>query len=424
MLFETYFRYDEVTARSGELWRGFAGITPSSVLVLVLLLLPIVWRLLDRLNRAQQQRESLLQRAVDASNQERRHIAGTLHDGVVQDLVATSFTVAAAAELAAAQEDPVLAADLRSAAGTVAPASGGRGRCWWRSTRRTSRPPACRPPCRTSRFDGRSSLRTWLHRIATNACLDTLSSAQRRILPSGLGSPTDSLDLDLSRLAASPWLQPAPTADLLDRPDDPAAIVALRDSTRLALIAAYQVLPVRQRAVLLLVDVVAFAPDEVADLLGLSVTAVRSLLQRARSTIAGNVPDQDRVVPSPELDTAVLRSYLAAFESGDAQLLANLLRAEVSYEMPPIAHWFKGRAAVVDHHRRRVFTQRRTAMVSSANGYPAMAMYAGAADGSFRAHGLHVLEQHGGGISRIVVFLEPDLFPMFDLPATLAAGSG
>ena len=273
------------------------------------------------------------------------------------------------------------------------------------------------------RFDGRSSLRTWLHRIATNACLDTLSSAQRRILPSGLGGPTDSLHPDLSRLEASPWLQPAPTADLLDRPDDPASIVALRDSTRLALIAAYQVLPVRQRAVLLLVDVVAFAPDEVADLLGLSVTAVRSLLQRARSTIAGNLPDQDRVVPSPELDTAVLRSYLAAFESGDAQLLADLLCADVSYEMPPIAHWFKGRAAVVDHHRRRVFTQRRKAMVSSANGYPALAMYAGEADGSFRAHGLHVLEQHGGGISRIVVFLEPGLFPIFDLPGTLPACS-
>lgn len=125
MLFETYFRYDEVTARSGELWRGFAGITLSSLLVLVLLLLPIMWRLLDRLNRAQRQRESLLQRAVDASTQERRRIAGTLHDGVVQDLVATSFAVAGAAELAAAQGRPVLAADLRSAAGTVRTSIGG-----------------------------------------------------------------------------------------------------------------------------------------------------------------------------------------------------------------------------------------------------------------------------------------------------------
>lgn len=125
MLFETYFRYDEVTTRSGQLWRGFAGITLSSVLVLVLLLLPIVWRLLDRLNKAQQQRESLLQRAVDASTQERRRIAGTLHDGVVQDLVATSFSVAAAAELAATQGPSVLAADLRSAAGMVRTSIGG-----------------------------------------------------------------------------------------------------------------------------------------------------------------------------------------------------------------------------------------------------------------------------------------------------------
>jgi two-component system NarL family sensor kinase len=114
MLFETYFRYDEVTTRSGQLWRGFAGITLSSVLVLVLLLLPIVWRLLDRLNRAQKQRESLLQRAVDASTQERRRIAGTLHDGVVQDLAATET-----------QGSSALAADLRAAAGMVRTSIGG-----------------------------------------------------------------------------------------------------------------------------------------------------------------------------------------------------------------------------------------------------------------------------------------------------------
>ncbi|MET3806734.1 signal transduction histidine kinase [Nakamurella sp. UYEF19] len=125
MLFETYFRYDDVTARSGELWRGFAGITLSSILLLVLLLLPILWRLLDRLNRGQRQREALLQRAVDASNEERRRIAGTLHDGVVQDLVATSFAVAGSAELAAAQGREDLAADLRSSAGTVRTSIGG-----------------------------------------------------------------------------------------------------------------------------------------------------------------------------------------------------------------------------------------------------------------------------------------------------------
>ncbi len=269
------------------------------------------------------------------------------------------------------------------------------------------------------RFDGRSSLRTWLHRIATNACLTALASSDRRILPSGLGGPTDSEQPDLSRLDAAPWVQPAPTAGLVEQVDDPAAIVALRDSTRLALIAAYQALPARQRAALLLIDVAAFIPAEVADILGISVTAVRSLLQRARSTIANDLPDQDRVVASPEMDATVLRRYLAAFESGDANLLAELLRADVTYEMPPIARWFSGRPAVLDHHNRRVFAHRRTALLTSANGYPALAMYAADADGSFRAHGIHLLEQVDGSIARIVVFLNPELFPTFGLPATL-----
>jgi RNA polymerase sigma-70 factor (ECF subfamily) len=269
------------------------------------------------------------------------------------------------------------------------------------------------------RFDGRSSLRTWLHRIATNACLTALARTERRVLPSGLGGPTDSEHAELPRLDASPWLQPAPTSALLERPDDPAAIVGLRDSTRLALIAAYQLLPARQRAALLLVDVAAFSPAEVAELLDISVTAVRSLLQRARTTIAGDLPEQDHVVPSPDLDAEVLNRYLAAFEAGDANLLAELLRADVIYEMPPIARWFRGRACVLDHHTRRVFAHRRTALLTSANGFPSLAMYTGAADGAFHAHGLHLVEQRDGAIARIVVFLDPALFPAFGLPTTL-----
>ena len=269
------------------------------------------------------------------------------------------------------------------------------------------------------RFDGRSSLRTWLHRIATNACLTALARADRRTLPSGLGGPTDSEHPDLSRLDAAPWLQPAPTAALLDQADDPAAIVALRDSTRLALIAAYQVLPARQRAALLLVDVVAFSPAEAADLLGISVTAVRSLLQRARLAITAAMPDHDRVVTPPDLDSDVLRRYLTAFESGDANQLAGLLRADVSYEMPPIAAWFRGRPAVLDHHSRRVFAHPRAALLSSANGYPALAMYTRDDDGPFRPHGIHLIEQAAGSITRIVVFLGPELFPAFGLPGAL-----
>jgi RNA polymerase sigma-70 factor (ECF subfamily) len=151
----------------------------------------------------------------------------------------------------------------------------------------------------------------------------------------------------------------------------------LRESTRLALVAAYQVLPARQRAVLLLVEVAAFSPAEVAGILDVSVTAVRSLLQRARLAIASALPDQDRVVAPPDLDTELLRRYLAAFESGDTNGLADLLRADVRYEMPPIARWFSGRAAVLDHHERRAFTRPHKALPTSANGYPALAVYTG-----------------------------------------------
>jgi RNA polymerase sigma-70 factor (ECF subfamily) len=268
------------------------------------------------------------------------------------------------------------------------------------------------------RFDGRSSLRTWLHRIATNACLTALASADRRILPSGLGGPTDPGQPDLTRLHAAPWLQPAPTAALLGQASDPAAIVSLRDSTRLAMVAAYQVLPARQRAALLLVDVAGFSPAEAASLLGISVTAVRSLLQRARATIASDLPDQDRVVVPPDLDAEVLRRYLAAFESGDLGQLADLLRADVTYEMPPVAGWFSGRPVVLDHHRRRVFATPRAALLTSANGYPALAMYTAGDDGCLRAHGIHLIEQADRSITRIVVFLDPGLFRVFGLPDT------
>jgi RNA polymerase sigma-70 factor, ECF subfamily len=136
-------------------------------------------------------------------------------------------------------------------------------------------------------FGGRSSLRTWLYRIATNACLTALQSRRRRVLPSGLGNATDDpADADLTRLDSVPWLGPAPTRTLGE--DDPATIVALRDTTRLALLAAFQRLPPRQRAVLLLVEVVGYHPAEAAEFLGITTTAVRSLLQRARTALAAD----------------------------------------------------------------------------------------------------------------------------------------
>ena len=140
-------------------------------------------------------------------------------------------------------------------------------------------------------FDGRSSLRTWLYRIATNTCLTAMGKSHRRVLPSGLGAGTsDSESAELTRLEDIAWLEPAPTSRIISQPADPASIVTLRDTTRLALIAAFQQLPARQRAALMLVDVVGYTPSEAADLLEVTVTTVRSLLQRARLSLAANTP--------------------------------------------------------------------------------------------------------------------------------------
>ncbi|MCU1613762.1 MAG: polymerase subunit sigma-70 [Frankiales bacterium] len=269
-------------------------------------------------------------------------------------------------------------------------------------------------------FDGRSSVRTWLYRIATNACLSALRSSSRRVLPSDLrGAIDDPETADLTRVDSVPWLDPIPTNQVLDHPGDPATIVAVRDSTRLALVSAFQRLPARQRAVLILVEVVGFRPAEAAGLLGVTTTAARSLLQRARETLAGTGPTRDQAPMVSAVGNTILRRYLEAFESSDVAALAALLRDDVEYEMPPIPVWFLGRAAVVDHLTRRVFTRPRRALPTSANGHPAVATYSRAADGSFAPHGIHVLDTESGLISRIVVFLDRSLFPLFGLPATL-----
>lgn len=273
------------------------------------------------------------------------------------------------------------------------------------------------------RFDGRSSLRTWLYRIATNACLTALSSTHRRVLPSGLGTGApDSASADLRRLDEIAWLEPAPTSQLTSRPTDPATIVALRDTTRLALIAAFQRLPARQRAALILVDVAGYTPAEVAQLLDITVTAARSLLQRARLTLAEDKPVSDRIAPSPELDLKLLNRYLHAFETADTEALARLLAEDVRYEMPPVRVWFAGREAVLDHHARRVFTWEHRGMVTSANGYPALATYTKTAKGTYTAHAIQVVETEAGVINQVTVFLGQRLFPTFGFPLSLPAG--
>ncbi|MFB4295286.1 sigma-70 family RNA polymerase sigma factor [Actinomadura sp. NTSP31] len=272
------------------------------------------------------------------------------------------------------------------------------------------------------RFEGRASLRTWLHRIATNVCLTGLGARGRRPLPSGLGAPGS--DPDLPPGPARPeigWLQPLPGgwADAAHG-GDPAAVVASRAGVRLALIAALQHLPARQRAVLILRDVLGWRAAEVAETLGTSTVAVKSMLQRAREQLERLAPQEDAVAEPGDPDVrALLDRYAAAFENADAAALAELLTRDATLEMPPYAAWFAGRGHVARFAAAHIFSgpgDMRLFPVS-ANGQPAFAAYRRDPDGVHRAHCVQVLAVSAGGVAGITAFLDPDLFPRFGLPS-------
>ena len=268
-----------------------------------------------------------------------------------------------------------------------------------------------------SNFEERAALRTWLYRIATTACLRALENRARRVLPAGLGSGSidPEVDLDGGDAAVHPWLEPLPDTYT------PESAFTARHSVRLAVVTAMQELPARQRAVLILRDVVQFSAAEVAELLETTPAAVNSALQRARTHLAEVAPTEDDVA---DPDDAALRSlldrYCAAFESGDIAALTELLRADVKLEMPPHPVWFDGRDAVTRFLAARAFSEPgEVAMVpTTANAQPAVADYRRGADGVLAAHALHVLTADDGGIAAITVFLEPELFAVFGLSPT------
>ena len=270
-----------------------------------------------------------------------------------------------------------------------------------------------------SGFEGRSSVRTWLYRIATNACLTAVERRGRRPLPSGLGAPSEDPAAPLAASPEVPWLQPLPDALLLAQHHDPAAVTASRAGIRLAMVAALQYLPARQRAVLILRDVLDWPAAQVADLLGTTTTAVNSGLRRARAQIARALPAEDQVAEPAEPDRrALLDRFAAAFENGDASALAELLREDAIMEMPPMATWFAGRETVMRYVTSNLFTgaPRVAMMPAAANGQPAFAAYQRDDDGAYRAHAILVLTTSGIVISRIVIFLDPGLFGLFGLP--------
>lgn len=263
----------------------------------------------------------------------------------------------------------------------------------------------------------RASLRTWLHRIATNACLSALKGRARRPLPSGLGRAGDDPQAPLVPSLDVPWLQPFPDARL----GDPADTAQQRAGLRLALVAALQLLPARQRAALVLREVLQLPAVEVAQALGSSAASVNSSLQRARATLraAGPALEELREPADPD-ERAVVERYLAAFEAGDVPGLTRLLADDVVLEMPPVALWLVGRA----HYREfmeRVFAMRGKRwrlLPVRANGSPALAAYApDPAARGVRAHSLQVFAVKGGLIRHCVTFADPTVFGSFRLPA-------
>ena len=269
------------------------------------------------------------------------------------------------------------------------------------------------------RFEQRASMRTWLYRIATRACLTALESKGRRVLPSGLGGASGDWTIPLDdRRAEVPWLEPLPDSAVYDDGADPAAIAVRHETTRLAFIAALQQLPAKQRAVLVLREVLEWPAAEVAELLETTVPAVNSALQRARAHLAGTSPAEEEVVMTPELDADLLDRFVTAFETADVALLTELLRRDVELEMPPIPTWFSGRDAVAGFYGNRVFGAAgyRHFVHTRANGCPATAAYQRAEDGRLHAHSIQVLELVDGKIAHVYAFLDAALFGCFGLP--------
>ncbi|MFC7220341.1 sigma-70 family RNA polymerase sigma factor [Streptomyces polyrhachis] len=278
-------------------------------------------------------------------------------------------------------------------------------------------------------FEGRSSLRTWLHTIATRACLTALEGRSRRPLPTGLGAPSSSPADELVTQEEVPWLEPIPDT-MIDggTTADPAAVVGSRESVRLAFIAALQHLPPKQRAVLILRDVLRWKAAEVAEQLELSTAAVNSALQRAHAAMGKAALSEDSVrEPQDAEQQRLLDRWMAAFEAKDVPGIVRLFTEDAVWEMPPFTGWYQGAEVIgqlIDTSCPAEGPGDQRMVATTANGQPAFGLYMlDRESGEHRAFQIQVLDIEGGRVRHCVAFFEQSLFEVFGLPAVLPAVS-
>jgi RNA polymerase sigma-70 factor (ECF subfamily) len=270
-------------------------------------------------------------------------------------------------------------------------------------------------------FEGRAAFKSWLYRIATNVCLTMLESRGRRARPMDLG-PAGTVDGKLGTLPEATWLEPMPDAHVLPGDGDPAELALSRETLRLAFVAALQHLPPRQRAVLILREVLRWKATEVAELLDTSVVSVNSALQRARATLeAHDVAADDPVATLGADDRALLERYVTAFEEYDIDALVTLLHEDATMSMPPFELWLQGSSVLREWFLGTGIGCRGSRLVpTTANGMPAFGQYRSSGpDGGFEPWALQVIDISGGRVVAINSFLDTArLFPLFGLPQT------
>ena len=274
------------------------------------------------------------------------------------------------------------------------------------------------------KFEGRAALRTWLHRIATNVCLDMLRSKQHRARPMDLGPAREPIEANLKTLPEVTWIEPIPDTLVASDPGPEQSAMA-KESVRLAFVAALQHLPAKQRAALILCEVMSWKAAEVAELLEISVAGVNSALQRARATLKTGDVDESRATIVDEKKRDMLKRYVEAFERYDVSLLTDVIRADAKQSMPPFDLWLQGR----DDMFRWWFGAgigckgSRVIPAGTANGSPAFGQYKPSATGSgYEPWALQVVELTPEGVGEITFFLDTaKLFPLFGLPPRLDA---